>query len=165
MNATMGNVIDSGGILVPATVCAALWQTLPPNADFTADDSHHRRTHKGAGKELPGSAPFITLRPFTYPYPQGNLVATLATMYDCLRDGQKPHGWLFQANWTMARGGVVERQYGDIHANWPDAAHDHPVGATNKTVRVCMGSRDELTSLFAKGRLHEPTPTRLRKPC
>lgn len=116
-------------------------------------------------KRLPVDGCIVTLRPFTHPYPDKLLSATIALMYACQRRGQKPHGWLFQSNWTMVRGGVGERQHGDIHTTWPDASLDRPVGATNQTVSVCMGSRDELTYLLENQWLYEPTPRHLRRPC
>jgi hypothetical protein len=116
-------------------------------------------------KQIFGPTPSLTILPFTHPYPHGTIEATLAVLHEALRDGQSPHGWLFQARWTMVRNGVGERQHGGIHAQWPGAAHDKPTGSTNHEVVVCIGSRDNLAHLFALGRLREPTPERVRRPC
>ncbi len=163
--ARLGNLIDVHGLLVaPAVVGAILTNLATPTSGLISDEAH-RRTNHGARKESREPKPTITLRPFTHPHPHGSIAATLEMMYEAMRDGQQPHGWLFQARWTMVRNGDGQTQYGAIHTNWPDAALEHPAGSSSHSVSVCIGSRDEMTRLFEKGRLHEPTPMRLRRPC
>lgn len=38
----------------------------------------------------------VSLLPFTHPYPHGSIDVTLDIMREGLREGQVPHGWLFQ---------------------------------------------------------------------